>query len=150
MYKLNPVNKIVTAFEVDTAIEKSTTGTGQTPKVTISSPSITGGSRSANPADINAALVYINSNKQVTGTVTSTTSATFASSWLAAPASLPDTSIDNFIFYVNGVLLERTAIVSFTQSSGISTLVINTSQLGYEFDGSAPEPDEIIAIGKFS
>ena len=150
MYKLNPVNKIVTAYEVDTAIEKTTSGTSQTPKISISSPSISGGSRSANPANINDALVYINSNKQVTGTVTSTTSATFASSWLAAPSSLPDTSIDNFIFYVNGVLLERTAIVSFTQSGNVSTLVINVAQLGYEFDGSAPEPDEIIAIGKFS
>jgi hypothetical protein len=150
MYKLNPVNKIVTALEVDTAIEKTTSSTGQSPKIIISSPSIPGGGRSANPANINAALVYINSNKQVTGTVTSTTSATFASGWLAAPSSLPDTSIDNFIFYVNGVLLERTAIVSFTQSGNVSTLVINVAQLGYEFDGSAPEPDEIIAIGKFS
>ena len=150
MYRLNPVNKVVTAFEVDTAIEKSTTGTGLTPTTVTSSPSISGGSQSANPANINAALVYINSNKQVTGTVTSTTSATFASGWLAAPSSLPNTSIDNFIFYVNGVLLERTAIVSFTQSSGISTLIIDVAQLGYEFDGSAPEPDEIIAIGKFS
>ena len=149
MYKLNPVNKIVTAFEVDTAIEKSTSGTGQTPKTIVFSPSITGGSQSANPANINAALVYINSNTQKTGTVTSTTSATFAAGWLAAPSSLPNTSIDNFIFYVNGVLLERTAIVSFTQSSGISTLIIDVAQLGYEFDGSAPEPDEIIAIGKF-
>ena len=150
MYRLNPVNKVVTAFEVDTAIEKSTTGTGLTPTTVTSSPSISGGSQSANPANINAALVYINSNKQVTGTVTSTTSATFAAGWLAAPSSLPNTSIDNFIFYVNGVLLESTAIVSFTQSGNVSTLVINTSQLGYEFDGSAPEPDEIIAIGKFS
>jgi hypothetical protein len=150
MYKLNPVNKIVTAYEVDTAIERTTSVTGQSTTAASSGASIPGGSQSANPANINAALVYINSNKQVTGTVTSTTSATFASGWLAAPSSLPDTSIDNFIFYVNGVLLERTAIVSFTQSGNVSTLVINVAQLGYEFDGSAPEPDEIIAIGKFS
>ena len=150
MYRLNPVNKIVTAYEVDTAIEKTTSSTGQSTTIASSGTSIPGGGRSANPANINAALVYINSNKQVTGTVTSTTSATFASGWLAAPSSLPDTSIDNFIFYVNGVLLERTAIVSFTQSGNVSTLIIDVAQLGYEFDGSAPEPDEIIAIGKFS
>jgi hypothetical protein len=150
MYRLNPVNKIVTAFEVDTAFETTTSSTGQTPATVTSSPSISGGSQSANPANINAALVYINSNKQVTGTVVTSTTATFASGWLSAPSSLPDTSIDNFIFYVNGVLLERTAIVSFTQSGSVSTLIIDVAQLGYEFDGSAPEPDEIIAIGKFS
>ena len=151
MYKLNPVSKVVIAMEVDTAIETASSKTGQTPigiSVGIAIPG--GSSQSANPANINAALVYINSNTQKTGTVTSTTSATFASGWLAAPSSLPNTSIDNFIFYVNGVLLERTAIVSFTQSSNVSTLIIDAAQLGYEFDGSAPEPDEIIAIGKFS
>ena len=150
MYRLNPVNKIVTALEVDTAIEKTTSSTGQSPKIIISSPSITGGSRASTPANVNAALIYINSNTQKTGTVTSTTSATFAAGWLTAPSGLPNTSIDNFVFYVNGVLLERTAIVSFTQSGNVSTLIIDVAQLGYEFDGSAPEPDEIIAIGKFS
>jgi hypothetical protein len=150
MYKLNPVNKIVTALEVDTAIEKTTSSTGQSPKIIISSPSIAGGSRASTPANVNAALIYINSNTQKTGTVTSATSATFAAGWLAAPSGLPNTSIDNFVFYVNGVLLERTAIVSFTQSGNVSTLIIDVAQLGYGFDGSAPEPDEIIAIGKFS
>jgi hypothetical protein len=145
MYRLNPVNKIVTAFEVDTAFETTTSSTGQTPATVTSSPSISGGSQSANPANINAALVYINSNKQVTGTVVTSTTATFASGWLSAPSSLPATSIDNFILYVNGVLLEKTAITSFTQSSNVTILVINPAALGYSFDTE----DEIIAIGKF-
>jgi len=145
MYKLNPVNKIVTAFEVDMTFETTTSSTGLSPMTVLSGPSIPGGSQSANPANINAALVYINSNTQKTGTVTSTTSATFASGWLAAPSSLPNTSIDNFIFYVNGVLLERTAIVSFTQSSNVSTLIIDVAQLGF----TLALTDEIVAIGKF-
>ena len=47
--------------------------------------------------------------------------------------------------YANGILLEKTAITSFTQSSNVTTLVIDTAALGFSFDID----DEIIAIGKF-
>lgn len=143
MYKLNPVSKVVIAMEVDTAIETIPLGNTQT-KVAVG-PSITNGSRSPNSENIMKALVYINSNSQRTGTVSSDTTATFDAGWLSAPSGLPNTSIDNFIFYVNGVLLERTAILSFTQSNSVSTLIINIAQLGYGFESD----DEIIAIGKF-
>jgi hypothetical protein len=43
-------------------------------------------------------------------------------------------------------LIELAAIVSFTESFGVTTLTINASQLGYSFSPT----DEVVAIGKFS
>ena len=93
-----------------------------------------------------ATLVYLNTSKQLTGTYVSSTNCTFAAGFLLAPNGLPATSVDNFTFFCNGQLIEKTAISSFTQSSGISTLVIDVAQLGFGFDAA----DEIIAIGKFA
>lgn len=93
-----------------------------------------------------ATLVYLNTTKQLTGTYVSSTNCTFAAGFLSAPTGLPATSVDNFTFFCNGQLIEKTAISSFTESVGVSTLVIDTAQLGFAFDAA----DEIIAIGKFA
>jgi hypothetical protein len=49
------------------------------------------------------------------------------------------------MFFANGMLIERSSIVSFTQLNGVSTLVINPAQLSYSFVSE----DEVIGIGKF-
>lgn len=90
-------------------------------------------------------LNYITLNTQVLGTVINNTTATFDKGWLPAPIGFPETSVDNFSFICNGLIIEKSAIVSFTQESGESTLVIDIDLLGYGFNGS----DEIIVIGKF-
>jgi len=91
-------------------------------------------------------LQYLNTNIQKLGTFSSSTTITFNSGWLPAPAGLPSTSLNNFSIFCNGTLIENTAIVSFTESGGITTLVINPSLLGYSFNLN----DEVVAIGKFS
>jgi len=91
-------------------------------------------------------LTYLNTNIQKLGTYVSLTTVTFNSGWLAAPSGLPTTSINNFNIFCNGALIELAAIVSFTESSGITTLIIDASQLGYSFSPT----DEVVAIGKFS
>ena len=91
-------------------------------------------------------LVYLNTNIQKLGTYVNTTTVTFASGWLTAPSGLPATSVNNFSIFCNGALIEMAAIVSFTQLAGITTLVIDASQLGYSFSPT----DEVVAIGKFS
>jgi len=93
-----------------------------------------------------ATITYLNTNIQKTGTYVNSTTMTFASGWLGAPLGLPDTSVANFTIFCNGNLIEGTAISSFTQAGGVTTLVINPSALGYSFDPT----DEVIAIGKFS
>ena len=91
-------------------------------------------------------LTYLNTNIQKLGTYVSLTTVTFNSGWLIAPSGLPTTSINNFNIFCNGALIELAAIVSFTESSGITTLIIDASQLGYSFSPT----DEVVAIGKFS
>lgn len=95
-------------------------------------------------ADFDPTIVtYLNTNKSVTGTVTNSNTVTFANSWLAAPASMPATSVANFTFFVNGQFVEPTSITSFTNGS---TLVLNTSALGYTLEAD----DVVLAVGKFA
>jgi hypothetical protein len=101
-----------------------------------------GGGGGVNPAT----LTYLNTNIQKLGTYVNTTTVTFNSGWLEAPQELPITSINNFTLFCNGTLIELAAIVSFTESAGVTTLIINASELGYSFSPT----DEVIAIGKFS
>jgi hypothetical protein len=93
-----------------------------------------------------AAVIYINTNKTVTGTYVSANTVTFPDGFLIAPSSLPPTSVSNFTFFVNGQYVEASSIVSFTDNSTSSTLVLNTTALGYELEAS----DVIIGIGKFN
>jgi len=94
----------------------------------------------------NQVLVYLNSNVTLQGIYVNATTATFSSGWLTSPPNLPTTSINDFTFFINGVLINNSNIVSFTQNNGVSTLVINPSLLGYSLDPT----DGIIAVGKFS
>ena len=91
-------------------------------------------------------ITYLNTNIQKLGTYSNSTTVTFPSGWLSAPTGLPATSINNFSIFVNGTLIELSAIVSFTESGGVTTLVIDPGELGYSFSPI----DEVIAIGKFS
>jgi len=91
-------------------------------------------------------ITYLNTNIQKLGTYSNSTTVTFPSGWLSAPTGLPTTSINNFSIFVNGTLIELAAIVSFTESGGVTTLVIDPVELGYSFSPT----DEVIAIGKFS
>ena len=144
MFKIIPVNKFVIAQEVDSVIDVGVVTSARAATSTVI-PTAGASSNKSSTASITAALTYINTNKQLTATVVNSTTATFASGWISAPSSLPATNIDNFILYANGVLLEKTAIISFTQSSNVTTLLIDTAALGYSFEND----DEIIAIGKF-
>jgi glutaredoxin len=146
LYKLNPVNRLVIALEVDSHIEKTTSNVvAPSMQSTAIQPVLGAGVNRGGNSNVSAALIYINTNSQLTGTVLNTTIVSFASGWIQAPASLPATSIDNFIFYANGALIERTAISSFTTSGATSTLTIIPENLGYSLESG----DEIIGIGKF-
>ena len=104
---------------------------------------------SINPASTSDATVinYLYANKTLEATTISVPdTAYFTGTFLAAPSGLPATSVTNFNFFVNGQFVEPSAIVSFTESSGICTLVISPSQLGF----TLALTDEIAAIGKFA
>jgi hypothetical protein len=93
-----------------------------------------------------ALATYLDTNKTVTGTVTAANTATFANGWLTAPSPLPATSVNNFTFFINGQYVEPTSITSFTQSGGVSTLVLDTTALGFSLEAN----DVVISAGKFS
>lgn len=90
--------------------------------------------------------IYLSTNKQVTATYVSSTTVTFPNGWLNAPSPLPANSIENFTFFVNGMYVEPTSIVSFVTFGNTSTLIIDPILLTYEFEAN----DVIIGIGKFS
>jgi hypothetical protein len=89
---------------------------------------------------------YLANNKQVTGTYLNATTVVFPNGWATAPSPLPANSADNFNFFVNGMYVEPTSIVSFTDGVSTSTLVINSTLLGYGFESS----DVVLGIGKFN
>lgn len=89
---------------------------------------------------------YLANNKQVTGTYLNSTTVVFPNGWAIASAPLPANSADNFNFFINGMYVEPTSIVSFTNGGSTSTLVINSILLGYSFELS----DVVLGIGKFN
>ena len=144
MYKLNPVNKLVIGLETAVSVSTVANAMNNGTSVIISGG---GGGGSSSNTSMNSAILYLNSNSQLTGTVTGTNSVNFNSEWLSAPLPLPNTSVNNFTFFVNGQMLERSAIVSFVQytGQGYSRLLVNTNLLGFTLQST----DEIIGIGKF-
>lgn len=92
-----------------------------------------------------AIITYLNTNKESIGVFVNSTTISFGP-WLPAPAPMPPTSVDNFIFSCNGQLIEKSAIVSFTQIGMTSQLVVDPQILGYSFETD----DLVVSIGKFS
>ena len=91
-------------------------------------------------------VAYLAANKALVGSSVSVPDTVyFTATFLGAPSGLPATSVNNFQFLVNGIYVEPAAITSFTESSGVCTLVLNTSQLGF----TLATTDEVVAVGKF-
>ena len=143
--KYNSRSKIIIGLEVsDSLSEEVTTTAKKQIKPTTFTPVESGGSTPG--GTINQEMItYLNTNIQKLGTYVNPTTITFNSAWLTAPQGLPATTADNFSIFCNGALIEEAAIFQFFELNGITTLIINPSELGYSFDPN----DEVIAIGKF-
>ena len=142
LYKLQPVNKIILGTETDVSVASVSNSINSGTNIMIG-----GGRSSSGNANINSTILYLNSNYQLTGTVSGSNGVLFNSEWMSAPSPLPATSVNNFTFFINGQMLEKSAITSFTQQTGLGTsrLIINTSEAGFGLISS----DEVIGIGKF-
>jgi hypothetical protein len=91
--------------------------------------------------------IYLATNLEVQASSVSLNTATFPKGWLTAPSPLPSNNRYNFIFFINGQLIELAAITNFVDNgNGTSTLTVNTSTLGFSFNSN----DEIVAVGKFA
>jgi hypothetical protein len=95
------------------------------------------------PSDI----LYINVKKTLQADIiTVPNTFIFTGASILQPTSLlPQTTIDNFEFYVNGQKVP-TSLASFNSYTGGVSVTFNTSLLGYSLETD----DEIIAIGKFA
>ena len=140
--KYNTKSKVTFGIETTSGLEYVSTSK---PKSITQFPSSISSGGGGTTID-NSVITYLNTNVQREGTYVNSTRSTFSSGWLSTPEGLPATSVNNFSIFVNGSLVEGSAISSFTESGGVTTLIINPAELGY----SLSPTDEVIAIGKFS
>ncbi len=91
--------------------------------------------------------IYLATNLEVLATSISSNTAIFPKGWLTAPNPLPSNNKYNFIFFVNGQLIELNAITNFVDNgNNTSTLTVDTTNLGF----SLKNTDEVVAVGKFA
>jgi hypothetical protein len=93
-------------------------------------------------------LTYLNANKPLKAdTITVPNQALFTGAAILNPdpvSTLPATTINNFVFYVNGQYVPSAFASFVTESSGVR-VQFNTGSIGYSLETD----DEVIAIGKF-
>ena len=93
-------------------------------------------------------LTYLNANKPLKAdTITVPNQALFTNASILNPdpiSTLPATTINNFIFYVNGQYVPS-AFASFVTDLNGVRVQFNTGSIGYSLETD----DEVIAIGKF-
>ena len=77
--------------------------------------------------------------------ITPPSTASFTAVTASAPNTLPDTTENDFIFFINGQYMEHDAI-TIQQANGTTFLLkVDTASIGYDLETD----DEIVALGKF-
>ena len=88
---------------------------------------------------------YLRKSFSHTGSLLNTNTASFTAITASAPDGFTATNEDDFIFFLNGMLMEQDTLT--VQQSGSNFLSkIDTGTLGYNLQSS----DEIVAFGKFN
>ena len=80
-----------------------------------------------------------------TGSFVSVSTASFTTVTASAPTGHTDTTVNDFMFFLNGMIMENDSL-SIEQSSSIFLLKTNNDTLGYNLKSS----DEIVGFGKFN
>ncbi len=80
-----------------------------------------------------------------TGSFVSTSTSSFTATSASAPSGLTATSEEDFMFFVNGQMMEHDAL-TVQQSSSYFYLKIDNDSIGYDLESK----DEVIAWGKFN
>jgi len=87
-----------------------------------------GNSGGGGSSGIQSILQYIDQSNQKTADIVTTTTATFSGVSIAvSPVSYMETELDDFTFFVNGVLLDSKAITSFEQVGADAILTLGTT-----------------------
>ena len=89
---------------------------------------------------------YLRKSFVHTGSFTSVNTSSFTAVTASAPTGLTGTTEQDFMFFINGMLIENDALDIVQKTSTNLELRLNTSGLGYELESD----DEVIGFGKFN
>jgi len=89
---------------------------------------------------------YLRKSFVHTGSFTNSSTSSFNAVTASAPTSLTSTSENDFMFFINGMLVENDALTIEQKSSTNLELRLDTNSLGYTLEAN----DEIIGFGKFN
>ena len=93
-----------------------------------------------------AKLAYLRKSFTHTGSFTSANTSSFTAVTASAPTGLTGTTENDFMFFINGMLIENDALEIVQKTSTNLELRLNTSELGYSLESD----DEVIGFGKFN
>jgi len=88
---------------------------------------------------------YLRKSFVHTGSFVSVSTSSFTATSASAPSGLTATSEEDFMFFVNGQMMEHDAL-TVAQSGSLFLLKIDNDSLGYDLESK----DEVIAWGKFN
>ena len=91
-------------------------------------------------------LAYLRKSFAHTASISNATTASFNAITASSPAGLTSTSEEDFMFFVNGMLIEGDALTISQKTSTNLELRLNTSGLGYSLESG----DEVVGFGKFN
>tara|TARA_B100001769_G_C22027715_1_gene552249 strand:+ start:135 stop:1010 length:876 start_codon:yes stop_codon:yes gene_type:complete len=90
-------------------------------------------------------LEYLRKSFIHTGSFVSISTASFTAVTASAPSDLTSTSEDDFIFFLNGQMMEHDAL-TIQQSSTELLLKVDNDSIGYDLSSD----DEVVGFGKFN
>ena len=90
--------------------------------------------------------VYLRKSFAHTGSFTSANTSSFNAVTASAPTGLRATTENDFMFFINGMLIENDALTISQKTSTNLELRLDTSALGYSLESD----DEVIGFGKFN
>ena len=93
-----------------------------------------------------AKLAYLRKSFTHTGSFTSANTSSFTAVTASAPSGVTSTTENDFIFFINGMMIENDALEIVQKTSENLELRLNTSELGYTLESD----DEVIGFGKFN
>ncbi len=88
---------------------------------------------------------YLRKSFVHTGSFVDSTNIKFVAITASAPFGMSSTSENDFMFFVNGMVIENDALTIVQNSSTNLSLTLNASELGYSLESD----DEVIGFGKF-
>ena len=89
---------------------------------------------------------YLRKSFTHTGSFVNSSTSSFTTITASAPAGIEATSENDFMFFINGMLIENDALTIEQKTSTNLELRLDTSELGYSLESE----DEVVGFGKFN